>query len=249
MAIDSHMHLNSKLTYDVYPDVLKIYNDKNLEAVINAGFDIQTSKEVMHIADQYKKFYGAIGVHPLYTEGQDVEELYYLTSDRIVAIGEIGLDTGKNNFKEQKKYLINQIEIANDLRLPVIIHANNTNQEIISIFKNVVRPRYGCVFHCFQPDFEALSYLVDHDYFVSFAGRITYKNAKKSIEIAKSVPDDLYLVETDAPYITPDAKRNEKNCSSNLTYIIERLANIKDVSYEEIEKQSNENAKRLFKIK
>ncbi len=249
MAIDSHMHINAKVSNHEYSDALKIMNDEKLETVINVGLDLVTSKEVIQLSDQYNKLYASVGIHPLYLENQDVELLYRLISRKTIAIGEIGLDSSKNNFDEQKQYLIHQIEIANDLHLPVIIHANNTNQEVVNIFKKDVKPRFGCVFHCFQPDLKTLSYLVDHDYYISFAGKITYKNAKKSIEIAKAVPDDLYLVETDAPYIAPEPKRNEMNCSSNITYIIEKLANIKDVSYDEIEKQSSDNAKRLFKIK
>ena len=87
--------------------------------------------------------------------------------------------------------------------MPVVIHANNTNKLIIEIFKKYVKPKYGCVFHCFQPDIDDLKYLIENGYYISFAGRITYKTAKKSIEVAKIVPNDLFLVETDSPYISP----------------------------------------------
>lgn len=249
MAIDSHMHINSKVSDNEHIDALKIMNDENLEAVINVGLNLKTSKESIKLADQYDKFYASVGIHPLYIEQENVEFLYRLISQKTIAIGEIGLDVSQNNFDVQKDYFISQIHIANDLHLPVIIHSNNTNQQVISIFKNVVRPMYGCVFHCFQPDFDTLSYLVDHDYFISFAGRITYKNAKKSIEIASSVPDDLYLVETDAPFISLYSKENKNPFSTDLPVIIQKIAEIKNKTYDEVEKQTTENAKRLFKIK
>lgn len=164
-----------------------------------------------------------------------------------MAIGEIGLDTTKDNIELQKKYLIEQISIANSLNLPVIINANNSNRLVIVIFERYIKPKEGCVFHCFQPDMDDLDYLVKNNYYISFAGRITYKNAKKSLEVAKSVPNDLFLVETDSPYISPEPVRNLVNQSSNIKYIIEKLALIKDMGYLEIEEITTENTKRLFK--
>ena len=184
MAIDSHMHINSivleKVKISDY--INEIINNPDIKSVINVGINIDTSNESLLISKIDSKFYSTIGIHPLYTESQDVEYLYELvTHDRVVAIGEIGLDSTKNNFDEQKSYLIKQIIIANELHLPVVIHANNTNKLIIEIFKKYVKPKYGCVFHCFQPDIDDLKYLIENGYYISFAGRITYKTAKKSI--------------------------------------------------------------------
>ena len=145
------------------------------------------------------------------------------------------------------RYLIKQIIIANELHLPVVIHANNTNKLIIEIFKKYVKPKYGCVFHCFQPDIEDLKNLIENDYYISFAGRITYKTAKKSIEVAKIVPNDLFLVETDSPYISPEPFRGEINRTSNIKYIISKIAEVKEMSFEEIESITTQNTKRLFK--
>lgn len=137
--------------------------------------------------------------------------------------------------------------IANELHLPVIIHANNTNKLIIEIFKKYVKPKYGCAFHCFQPDIDDLKYLIENGYYISFAGRITYKTAKKSIEVAKIVPNDLFLVETDSPYISPEPFRGEINRTSNIKYIISKIAEVKEMSFEEIESITTQNTKRLFK--
>lgn len=248
MAIDSHMHINSVVTKDIENSIRDINKNNNLESVINIGLNVETSTEATFISRKNPKFYSTIGIHPLYTEDQNVDALYPLTEmDKIVAIGEIGLDSLKYNFIEQKRYFIKQILMANELHLPVVIHANNTNKKIIEIFETVVKPRYGCVFHCFQPDLEDLNYLVKHGYYISFAGRITYKNAKKSIEVAKMVPNDLILVETDSPYLSPEPYRGERNHSSNIAYIIKRIAEIKEMSYEEVENITRENTKRLYK--
>lgn len=248
MAIDSHMHINSIVSKNIEKEILDINNNSNLKNVINVSLNSETAKESIIISNSNAKFYSAIGIHPLYVENQSIDDLYDIAlNEKVVAIGEIGLDTTKDNIELQKKYLIEQITIANSLNLPVIIHANNSNKLVIEIFERYIKPREGCVFHCFQPDIDDLNYLIRNNYYISFAGRITYKNAKKSLEVAKSVPNDLFLVETDSPYISPEPVRNLVNQSSNIKYIIEKLALIKDMGYLEIEEITTENTKRLFK--
>lgn len=248
MAIDSHMHINSDVVNNHKEEIKFINNNKNIESVINVGLNYETSKECILISQEYSKFYSAIGIHPLYIESQELDFLYDLSSNnKVVAIGEIGLDSLKDNFEIQKRYLIKQIMIANELHLPIIIHSNNMNKKVIEIFEKYVKPKYGCVFHCFQPDFEDLKYIISNGYYISFAGRITYKTAKKSIEIARIVPNDLFLVETDSPYISPEPYRNQINHSSNINHIIDKIAEIKQLSYCEIETLTSNNAKRLFK--
>lgn len=248
MAIDSHMHINSIVSKNIEEEILDINNNSNLESVINVAINSETAKESIIISNSNTKFYSAIGIHPLYVKNQSIDDLYDIAlNEKVVAIGEIGLDTTKNNIGLQKKYLIEQISIANSLNLPVIINANNSNRLVIEIFERYIKPKEGCVFHCFQPDMDDLDYLVKNNYYISFAGRITYKNAKKSLEVAKSVPNDLFLVETDSPYISPEPVRNLVNQSSNIKYIIEKLALIKDMSYLKIEEITTENTKRLFK--
>ena len=248
MAIDSHMHINSIVSKNIEKEILDINNNSNLKNVINVSLNSETAKESIIISNSNAKFYSAVGIHPLYIENQSIDDLYDIAlNEKVVAIGEIGLDTTKDNIELQKKYLIEQITIANSLNLPVIIHANNSNKLVIEIFERYIKPKEGCVFHCFQPDIDDLNYLIRNNYYISFAGRITYKNAKKPVEVAKSVPNDLFLVETDSPYISPEPVRNLVNQSSNIKYIIEKLALIKDMSYLEIEEITTENTKRLFK--
>lgn len=208
MAIDTHMHINSIVTNN-FDDDIKSINNGFLEKVINVGLNFQTSKEGVIIADSNSKFYSSVGIHPLYIEGEEINSLISLLDDdkKIVAIGEIGLDTLNDNLESQQDYLIKQIDIANNYHLPVIIHANNTNQKIIQIFDEYISPKYGCVFHCFQPNLEILDELIKRGYYISFAGRVTYQNAKKSLEVAKRVPNDLFLIETDSPYISPEPKK------------------------------------------
>ena len=248
MAIDTHIHINSKVIGDVNKEIENVNNSNYLDSVIHVGVNYSTSKESALIAKENKKFYSAVGIHPLYCENEKLDKLISLliNYDKIVAIGEIGLDSSNSNYYDQKRCLIKQIILANNLSLPVIIHSNNANEEIIDIFKNTIKPKYGCVFHCFQPDIDTLNYLIDNNYYVSFAGRIMYPNAKKSIEVAKVVPDDLFLVETDSPYINSNKSKNINNLLY-LRNVIEKLAEVRNVSYDEIEKTTTKNAKRLFK--
>ena len=250
MAIDSHMHINSKVITDISGAIDAVNNDESLSHVINVGLDIVTSRECVDIARDNHKFYSSIGIHPLYVDGQSLDELCKTDLDKVVAIGEIGLDTTKNNYYDQRDYLIRQILIANMLELPVIIHSNNSNKKIIEIFEKYAKPKYGCVFHCFQPDLEDLSYLINNGFYISFAGRVTYKTARKSIDVLKAVPEELFLVETDSPFLIPEPLRSSgitESKSSDLHYIIERIAEIKGVSSEYIENITSENVKRLFK--
>ncbi len=211
MAIDSHLHINSMMIKDVREEIKRVNDNKDIEAVINVGVNLSTSLESLKIAESNSKFYTTVGIHPLYISGEDLDKIYALAShDRVVAIGEIGLDNTQDNIEEQKRYLLLQIMIANDLQLPVIIHANNTNREVIEVFEKYEKPKYGCVFHCFQPDLEVLDYLVRNGFYISFAGRVTYKNARKSLDVASIVPNSLFLVETDAPYIAPEPFRDSE---------------------------------------
>ena len=246
--IDSHMHINSKVLDDKNKYIDKINNNRLIESVINVGLDIETSKESIKISNENFKFYSTLGIHPLYINNQNLDELYKLyDNEKVVAIGEVGLDYLNKDYYLQLKYLKRQIFIANELKLPVIIHANNTNEEIVNIFQNYIKPNYGCVFHCFKPDLYILNYLMDNGYYISFASKITKKNAKKSIEVLKKVSNNLYLIETDSPYMQFDFINSKINESSNIKYVIEKIAYVKNVSFEKIDKITTENTKRLFK--
>lgn len=239
MAIDSHMHINSLLIKGTDLSIDKINNSSLFDAVINVGMNVETSKESVEISNSNPKFYSTVGIHPLFTKGEKFDELYNLVTDKVVAIGEIGLDKNKDNFFEQRRYLIEQLVIANTLHLPVIIHSNNSNKEVIEIFEKFIKPKYGCVFHCYQPDIEYLDYIIRNGFYISFAGKILQRNANRSIEVAKKIPNELFLVETDSPYLSPD--------SMYIKNIVQKLADIKDMEYEEVERITSQNTRRLFK--
>lgn len=161
MIIDSHLHINSKVIANVKEEIKKINSNKDIESVINIGLDMESSRECVAISNIENKFYTSIGIHPLYIENNSFDDLYNLINKKVVAIGEIGLDSKDTNYYKQKEYFVRQIFIANELKLPVIIHTDN-NEEIINIFKKGIKPLYGCVFHCFKPDLQSLKYIIDN---------------------------------------------------------------------------------------
>ena len=255
MAIDSHMHINSLLIPKYYSKIEdsidEINKDNSLSHVVNVGLDIDTSRECIAISKKNPKFYNSVGIHPLYVEkGMDFEEIRSMVDNKTVAIGEIGLDDKKSNFVIQKEAFIKQLIIANELGLPVIIHSNNSSKDIFKIFDEIIAPEFGCVFHCFQPELSSLDYLVKHGYYTSFAGRVTYNNAINSFEVLKEVPDELLMVETDSPYISPEPVRNEVGKSSYINYIIDRISLYKGTNSQHIEEITTNNTKKLmYKLK
>lgn len=237
--IDTHSHINSRDFDNVGKEIAFINALPYLNAVINVGLNIETSSEVIDISRKNSKFYSSIGIHPLY-EG-DVNkliELYEKDKSKVVAIGETGLDY-KGPLNSQTIKFIYQIELANRLELPLIIHSNNTNREVINILKSHC-PRFGFVFHCFQPDLEIANEIVNMGGFLSFASPITKPNAKKSLEVIRYLPIDRILIELDYPYMSNDPIIDGKN-------VFNKIKELRWLSYLALERQLDSNARRLFK--
>ena len=249
--IDSHAHV-----FDT-SEIREINSNSDIEHVINIGMNATTSSQVIEIAQTNPKFYAACGVHPLYvyrnnngniTHGRINKIFELATSNKVVAIGEIGLDySSKIPINYQKWAFIEQIKIANALGLPVIIHSNGANKKILNIFDTIIKPEHGCVFHCFQPNLDDLAKIMKNGYYISFAGRITYPNADESLKVAKSVDEDKFLVETDSPYIAPVPFKGEPGKVKYITYTVDKLAEVRETTPQEIARITNENTKRLFK--
>lgn len=248
MAIDSHAHYNSLLTDKLDDMIMAIEQSKDIEAVINVSMDLEMAYEISKLSINSDKFYSTIGIHPL--RNGNVGELLKLYNSvdnrKIVAVGETGLDSNNQDLLLQKKLFIEQIELANYLKLPVIIHALNYNREALDIVKSN-KPLYGYVFHCFQPDIDIALEIIRDGGYISIGGPVTYKTAKRSLEVVKAISLDSLLVETDSPYMTPEPYRDLKNNSLYLKYIIERIAAIKNIDYNMVEETTSINAKRLFK--
>lgn len=235
--IDTHAHFNSKDLKNLRDEIIRVNNINYLNKVINVGLDYETSKEAIEISEREPKFYATIGIHPLHNG--NIEDLLKLRiTDKVVAIGEIGLDTD-GDFLLQRERFIKQIELANFLELPIIIHSKNSNERILKIFKNVY-PLYGFVFHCFQPDIDIAKEIIKLGGYLSFTTPITRVNAKKSLEIIKLTPIENILIELDYPYMSMNPINDGKQ-------VFNRIKELKGYSHENLENQLDENAKRLFR--
>lgn len=238
--IDTHTHINSKDLKNVKEEINRINNMDYLNAVINVGLNDETNKEVLDIASNNKKFYVALGIHPLH-DGS-VESIYDLAQEedfsKVVALGETGLDyQGEINL--QRKKFIETIELANYLGIPVIVHANRMNKEALEIIKQYP-PQHSFVFHCFEPDLDILKEIIKLNGYISVGTPITKQNAKRSLEVIKQVDINNLLIELDYPYMIIDKENDGKN-------VFNRIKSIRNFSHEELECILDNNARRLFR--
>lgn len=173
-----------------------------------------------------------------------------IKSRKIVSIGEIGLDYywNKENKELQKYAFKKQIELANKLELPIVIHCREAVDDTIHILKNEVEAVKKGIFHCCPLNRELVKQALNLGFYISFAGPVTFKNSKNADEIIQMVPDDRTLIETDSPYLSPEPNRGKRNDSRNVRYIVEKIAKVRGISVEEVAKQTYENAKEIFKI-
>jgi len=204
------------------------------------------------LSEKYDFIYAAVGVHPHEVETlteADMETLKQLAAlEKVVAIGEIGLDYYYDNAPRelQKKWFLRQLELARELDLPYIIHDRDAHADTMEMIKRVGYHRG--VLHCYSGSAEMARELLDMGFYISFAGPLTFKNGKRAREVAEIVPMERLLIETDSPYLTPEPHRGERNDSSLVRFVCEKLAEIKGISVEEAARITYENGKQFFGI-
>lgn len=254
---DTHAHYDDDKFNEDREEVLKKIYNAGVTRCINMGCDIESSKKAIEIANNHDFIYAAVGLHPEEIP-QSEEEMWKtifqikdlaVQNKKVVAIGEIGLDYywNKENKELQKQAFIKQIELANELRVPVSIHTRDAIDDMISIIRNYKIENSG-VLHCCPFNRELVKHGVDNGLYIGFGGTSTFKNSKNAKEIVYMVPDDRILIETDSPYLSPEPKRGTRNDSSNLQFIVEMLAEYKNMEPEKMAKLTYENATRLFRI-
>ncbi|MBP3284512.1 MAG: TatD family hydrolase [Clostridia bacterium] len=251
LIFDTHAHYESEQFEEDRDELLKILPQNNVSYVINQGTDIATSKKSIELAEQYDYFFAAVGIHPEEVKKQEaVSEIEKLASHpKVVAIGEIGLDYYWDvSTKElQMDYFKKQLDLANQLHLPVVIHDRDAHKDVLDTLKSTTMNSSGVV-HCFSGSVEMAKEILKKDFYLGFDGPITFKNARVALEVLEYTPLDRILIETDAPYLTPEPFRGKRNNSMYLTYVINKIAEIKKVSPEEIAEITFQNAKTLFGI-
>lgn len=256
---DSHSHYNDEKFDEDREKIIEETYNSGVTRFIVAGYNIDSSEKAIEMSQKYNFIYSICGISPNDIPQseeklwKDIEEISKITSQNIgkklVAIGEIGLDYywNKENKELQKEAFIKQIELANKLNLPIVIHSRDASVDTIDILKNHQVNKKG-IFHCCQPNQEMVRQALELGFYISFAGPITFKNAKNAIDVVKMVPLDRILIETDSPYLTPEPNRGKRNDSRNVKYVAQKIAELKDIDIEEIAKITYENANKIFNI-
>ena len=255
---DSHSHLNDEKFDEDRDKIIKEIYESGVTNFITAGYSVESSKKAIEISKKYDFIYTTAGVSPndipqteeeLWKQLNEIEEIAK-NNNKVVAIGEIGLDYYWNtdNKELQKKAFIEQIKIANKCGLPIVIHTRDAVMDTLQILKENPVIKKG-VFHCCPQNRELIKEGLKLGFYISFAGPTTFKNSKNAEEIVNMVPLNQILVETDSPYLAPEPNRGKRNDSRNVKYIIEKIAEFKHMTSEEIAKITYKNAEKIFCIK
>ena len=252
MIIDTHMHLYDNKYDDIREEVIKEALDMGVEKMIAVGFDYASSREAIELANRYDFIYAAIGLHPSEVQKESDHNLSWIyelaKNKKVIAIGEIGLDYywDKTYVDLQKEFFHRQIEIAKDLNLPIIIHSRDASFDSFVVVSK--HPGVVGVFHCYSGSLEMAERLIKLGYYIGVGGVLTFKNSKEIKRVVEGISLDSILSETDSPYLAPHPHRGELNHPGYTKYVVEKIAEIKNIDFLEVTKKLEENAYRLFKI-
>jgi TatD DNase family protein len=251
--IDTHAHLTMPEYADI-SDVLRRAREAKIETIINASFDLTSSKASVRLAKNHDFIYAAVGIHPHDANLVDekmIGELARLASDpKVVAVGETGLDYYKNlqppevQIAAFRKFL----QLAQKLDKPIIIYCREAQDDVIRVIREENQGRLCGVFHCFAGDEKLVQFAQDLGFFISFTGNVTFKKAQTTRDRVKEIPLSLLMLETDCPYLAPEPFRGRRNEPAYITYVAKVMAEIKGITVEELAMETTKNAKKLFKI-
>ncbi len=249
---DTHAHLDDRMFDGDRDAVIEKIKNSNVGLVNNIAADIESSYAAIALAEKYNFIYATVGVHPsdvLSMTQKDIDTLRELSKHpKVVAIGEIGLDYHYDDAdpEVQKHWLREQLDLAKELDLPVIIHDRDSKGECVAILKE--KKINNGVVHCFSGSAETARELVKMGMHISFTGVVTFKNARRAIEAVKAIPIERLFIETDCPYMAPEPFRGQRNDSSMVYRVAEKIAEIKELSTEEVIRITRENAVKFFDI-
>jgi TatD DNase family protein len=254
MLIDSHAHLEMKEFDSDREEVIKRAGSEGVDYIVTVGTNLKLSIKAVSLADTYENIYATVGVHPhdvAKTDKNTLNTIYELVkkSKKIVAYGEIGLDFFRNISPQEKQLEVFglQLELARELNLPVIIHDREAHRQSLETVR-ASGVRRG-VFHCFSGDYEMAKKCIDLGFYISIPGVVTFDKSKILQDVAERVPLSSLLLETDAPYLAPVPHRGHRNEPSFIVHTAKKVAQIKNISWEEVARETSVNAINLFGIK
>jgi TatD DNase family protein len=254
MLFDTHTHLNADQFETDCAEVIERAKEEGVSRMVVVGFDRPTITKAMEIIEEYPEIYASIGWHPVDAIDMAEEDLNWIESltkhPKVVALGEMGLDYhwDKSPAEVQKVVFRKQIQLARKLDLPIVIHNREATNDVLAILEEEGARDVGGIMHCFSADWEAAKRSLDLGFHLSFGGPVTFKNASETREVAKRVPLDRLLIETDCPYLSPHPYRGKRNEPARVKLVAEQLAELHQLSLEELADITMKNANQLFQI-
>lgn len=254
MLFDTHVHLNVRQFEGEVEEVIERAQENGVTLFNVVGFDKKTITNAIELAETYPYIYATVGWHPVDAIDMTEEDLDWIESlsehEKVVALGEMGLDYhwDKSPKEVQKEVFRAQIRLARKVNMPIVIHNRKADEDVVDILKEERAEEVGGIMHCFSGDVAMAEECLQLGFYISFAGPVTFKNAKLPKEVAKIVPMDRLLVETDSPFLAPHPYRGKRNEPAHVRLVAEKIAQLKGLSLEEVAKQTTENAKALFRL-
>ncbi len=249
MYIDAHCHLDDEQFADDLDAVIERATQAGVQAIITAGVDVESSRRVVALAEKYEIVYAVVGIHPQHantSNNKTLTAIRELASQRkVVGLGEIGLDfywSNNPSHETQTRNFVAQLELAAELGKPVVIHNRNADDALMEILRQRKTPRG--ILHCFSGDLSMAREAINLGFLISFAGNVTFKNAKQLQAIAQALPLDKIIIETDAPYLSP--VRGKRNESANVARVAEKIAEVKNIAAAMVAQTTTQNSMRLF---
>jgi hydrolase, TatD family len=254
MIFDTHAHYDDEAFEEDREELLKNLPHQGIGTVVDVSSSIDSVDKVLALADQYLYFYGAVGIHPSETADLSEERFQWLKEKAIhpknVAIGEIGLDYywDTPSREIQKLWFARQMELAGELKLPMIIHSRDAANDTYVMMKEAKAETIGAIIHCYSYGIEQARQYLNMGFYLGIGGVVTFTNAKKLKEVVEYAPLEQLVLETDCPYLSPVPNRGKRNSSLNLTYVAKEIARIKNIDYDMVVKITEENARKFYRI-
>ncbi|MCR6545262.1 TatD family hydrolase [Dehalobacterium formicoaceticum] len=254
VLFDTHAHLNDPAFAGDLEAVIERAGEAGVKRIATVGYDLPSSVQAIKLAKRFKGIYAVIGLHPHDATALDEDSLYqlevYAREPEVVAIGEIGLDYYRDHSPRdvQQEAFRKQIRLAKKLGKPIVIHDREAHGDTMQIIKEEKGGINGGIFHCFSGSWEMARQCITLGFHISMAGPVTFKNANKLLEVAKMVPLDRLLVETDCPYLTPHPYRGKRNEPARVRLVAERIAELRGISLEKLAEATTKNAMEVYQI-
>lgn len=254
MIFDTHSHYDDQAFDGDREALLESLPEKGVGTVVTVGADIATSKAALALAEKYERVYAAIGVHPTETGPVTEEDIDWLrthsSDEKVVAIGEIGLDYHwkKPDPSIQKMWFERQIALAKEVNLPIIFHSREAAEHTMKIIRDTKAYECGGVIHCYSYSAEMAKEYVEMGYYIGVGGVVTFNNARKLKETVEAIPLESIVLETDCPYLSPEPERGRRNDSTKLTFVVDEIARIKGVERQDVIRVTEDNANKLYRL-